>query len=484
MGSDTNMAPPDVCLTDMEGQSWRISLRSDHILLEKDAVHLRIPAARWRQDIFIMRDDTAIVLRFETFDCAVGFKVDPETAGPLLKHFAEIPLGFRSPISSQERHEDRLIWPKVSPLAVWALICAALAFVPVMGVVSTISSVILLIRHRLRVPKSDAWRHSRTLCKAAVAFLVIGIPVNVAGSYNFYHRMLKRQAALNVLNDAQGNDRLPRIALITETVDISEGQSHRRMVTQAQDEAESETGGRHWGIVAASLIILLLSLTVHEAAHAITAWWLGDDLARRIGRVTLNPLAHIDPLGTVVLPLFLYMANAPMFGWAKSVPVRTESLQRPRRGDILISLAGPGSNLLLASAALMLQLAIGCAVGFLAPSGTIKHFSDLDFGAPIAADGFTLAPLVGPACTVLMLCFVINAFLAFLNLIPIPPLDGSWVLEKMFPRAFGPVYARIRPFGFLIIVILLYSDTFEYLIMPAMFALVPGIIMLSSCTPF
>ncbi|RME39353.1 MAG: site-2 protease family protein [Planctomycetota bacterium] len=242
--------------------------------------------------------------------------------------------------------------------------------------------------------------------------------------------------------------------------------------------------GASWGVIAGGLIVVLFSLTIHEAAHAITAWWLGDDYARSLGRVTLNPLAHIDLFGTIILPLLLVLAHGPVFGYARPVPVRVESLPRYRRAHILISIAGPGSNLMVAAVSLMLLLGAGCLVRLLAPQAVVEGFSSFDLARPVHASGFMLAPLFAAFATVMKLSFFINVFLAMFNLIPIPPLDGSWVLEHLFPRTLGRLYANIRPFGFLIFLAAIYFDLFEILFFPVLIVLYPGLGLVGHVTGF
>lgn len=208
-----------------------------------------------------------------------------------------------------------------------------------------------------------------------------------------------------------------------------------------------------------------------------------DGLAKSLGRVTLNPLAHIDPIGTVVLPLILAISKAPIFfGYAKPVPVYVETLPRFRRAHILISVAGPGSNLLLAAASMLILLGGVCALRLYVPSANVNYLASLSLSVPIEATGFPLASYVGLAFTLLKLSFVVNVALAFFNLIPIPPLDGSWVLEHLFPRTLGPFYALIRPYGFLIFILALYGDVFDYLRLPIDLVLGLGLTMLAATT--
>jgi Zn-dependent protease len=230
------------------------------------------------------------------------------------------------------------------------------------------------------------------------------------------------------------------------------------------------------------MFVVLLSLTVHEAAHAITAWWLGDGFARSLGRVTLNPMAHIDPFGTILLPILLITAGAPAFGYARPVPVRVETLPRYRRAHILIAIAGPGSNLLLACASLLLLLGVTCGLRLVVPGASVTHLASLDLEAPVTAAGFAFAAAFGPLCMILKLSFVINVALALFNLIPIPPLDGSWVLEHLFPDSLGRLYAVLRPYGFLVFIGAVYAGAFDYLTYPFVLLVGPGLALVAAAT--
>jgi Zn-dependent protease len=185
--------------------------------------------------------------------------------------------------------------------------------------------------------------------------------------------------------------------------------------------------------------VLLISLTIHEAAHAWTADKLGDPTARMLGRVSLNPLVHIDWIGTVLLPLLSALSGLPLIGWAKPVPVRTSNLREPRRDFMIIAAAGPISNLLQACvAAAVLRLA---------------------FGSLFVNEGLSVSPGAVESAMVsgLFLAVQINLLLAFFNLIPVPPLDGGNVLLGLLPPRLARSVDQLRQFGFLILYALLFT---------------------------
>jgi Zn-dependent protease len=185
----------------------------------------------------------------------------------------------------------------------------------------------------------------------------------------------------------------------------------------------------------ASLLIFFSAVVIHECAHAFVAYKLGDPTAKRMGRLTLNPIAHIDPFGTVVLPILLILMNAPvLFGWAKPVPINFANLHNPKRDMIWVGLAGPASNLLFAFIASLLLKA------------GLKSI-------PVAA--FVLESMM-----------VLNVVLAVFNLIPLPPLDGSRVLVGLLPMPFAMFVIRIERYGFLILFTLLYMGLFNKVVWP------------------
>jgi len=183
-----------------------------------------------------------------------------------------------------------------------------------------------------------------------------------------------------------------------------------------------------------SLLVLIVSLSVHEAAHAWSANQLGDDTAKRLGRVTLNPIAHTDPIGTLLLPLIAKMSGAPLIGWAKPTPVNVRNLRHPRRDHILVTAAGPVSNLLIAVAA-----AAAMRVGL--------------------TGGDWLELLLFEALT-------LNVLLAVFNMLPIPPLDGGQILMGLLPPPLAIKLGFLYQYGFLILMALLITGILWPLIGP------------------
>ncbi len=195
------------------------------------------------------------------------------------------------------------------------------------------------------------------------------------------------------------------------------------------------------------ILAFLFAISIHESAHAWSASKLGDDTARFLGRITLNPVRHIDPIGTILFPLLGAISGLPMIGWAKPTPVNLGKLRRPRRDDILVSAAGPASNFLIAFAAVTVLLIIRKVVpGGAAVVGDISdgvaEGSSLLYGAAMLAHRFLL----------------INVLLGVFNLIPIPPLDGSAILANLLPGRLRRAYAQIGRYGFVLLMLLLMTD--------------------------
>jgi len=209
-------------------------------------------------------------------------------------------------------------------------------------------------------------------------------------------------------------------------------------------------------------IAFILSLSVHESAHALTSYWFGDDTGHLQGRISLNPMAHIDPIGTILIPLMGFLSAAqglpPLIGWAK--PVETNPLRWRNKdlANISVSAAGPISNFLLALAFFIIMkvmLLSGMAVrGYKAPFTLIQPAMDDQSG------------WLMPVCTFLSLMLLLNVALAVFNLIPIPPLDGSHVFETLLPDSLKGIYEQIRPYSWIILLGLLWMGVFGFIMGP------------------
>ncbi len=215
--------------------------------------------------------------------------------------------------------------------------------------------------------------------------------------------------------------------------------------------------GIDFGTVLIQFAVLLFSLSLHEASHAWVADRLGDYTARYLGRVTLNPRAHIDPIGTLLFPLLQLISPLPLIGWAKPVPVNPAHLRNPRSDQMLISIAGPGSNLLAAACSFVVLALL--KLTSIQASGLIIHMAD--FGR-IPQERSLLAPLLG----FVFFTLVINLGLALFNLIPIPPLDGHWMLYGLLPYNAARVMERISSYGFLLLYGLMFLGMFRFVFIP------------------
>jgi Zn-dependent protease len=187
------------------------------------------------------------------------------------------------------------------------------------------------------------------------------------------------------------------------------------------------------------LPVLLFSVIIHEIAHGWTALRCGDPTAKYLGRLTLNPIPHIDLVGSIIVPLFSLLAAGQVFiAWAKPVPVNPMNFKHYRRDDVLVSVAGPISNLLMA---------LGCGIGVILVMNAYSYLTSADSTVSRDVTEFLL--------NMLHRGIYLNIILAVFNLIPVPPLDGSHVLASVLPPQFGESYRRIGFFGIFIILMLM-----------------------------
>ena len=217
-------------------------------------------------------------------------------------------------------------------------------------------------------------------------------------------------------------------------------------------------------MIAVAMIPLIFAITLHEAAHGWIASKLGDKTALMLGRVTLNPTKHIDPLGTIIFPILTLLLSGFMFGWAKPVPVNYQNLHHPRRDMLLVAIAGPFANLVMAFiwgaiAKLSIMTAVSDIHPVLKTTATFIHLSS-QFGV------------------------LINCIFLMLNLLPIPPLDGSRVISAILPPQIAHAYERIEPFGIWILLGLLIFGLLGIILWPPIQWLISLISHIYGITPF
>lgn len=192
--------------------------------------------------------------------------------------------------------------------------------------------------------------------------------------------------------------------------------------------------------------VVLFAISVHESAHGWMANKFGDPTAKLQGRITLNPIAHIDLIGTIIFPIFLAIIGAPVFGWAKPVMVNPYNLKNPRKDGMFISAAGPVSNIISGFVGIVLFL-------ILRSFGMVSLYT----GGGIEVLSY-----------ILYFFIIINIFLAIFNLIPVPPLDGSGIIEGLLHNEALEMYLKIKPYGFLILLIIIYTNVLNIIANPIM----------------
>jgi len=188
---------------------------------------------------------------------------------------------------------------------------------------------------------------------------------------------------------------------------------------------------------------VIYAITLHEVAHGVVAYYLGDATAKRAGRLTINPLKHVDPIGSIVIPVFLLWFSGFIFGWAKPVPVNEKNLNSPKRDMILVAAAGPAANLIMSIIwAIIMKL------------GYMLSATQPDAGLVLVYMGAA--------------GIFINAAVMMLNLLPLPPLDGGRILIGLLPERFSLVLSKIEPWGFMILVTMIITGLVAKIVWPMM----------------
>jgi Zn-dependent protease len=204
--------------------------------------------------------------------------------------------------------------------------------------------------------------------------------------------------------------------------------------------------------------VLLFAVSVHESAHGLVALKFGDTTARDLGRISLNPIRHIDLVGSILLPAILAFSGAPVFGWAKPVPINLSGVKNPRKANFFVSAAGPLSNMAIALTFSVLLVVMG----------------------PFFRGHSDPASLWIPILLVVVYSVAVNVSLALFNLLPIPPLDGFGVLESLIPARFYKVTEWMRRFGFIILFVAVLSGGLRYILGPPQSQLIRWLLGLGS----
>ena len=204
------------------------------------------------------------------------------------------------------------------------------------------------------------------------------------------------------------------------------------------------------------IVVLLFAVSIHEASHGFIAYKFGDPTPEIQGRLTLNPIAHLDPVGSIIVPAFLIIFKLPVFGWAKPVMVDprnfTGDYNSVRKKMAVVAFGGPGSNFSVAIiSAILLRI-----IFHFDPAVKYVIFTNTPLSSSISAGiGFILFEL-----------FIINVFLGLFNLIPIPPLDGGNILIGLLPPKAAMTFEKLQPYGFIILLVLIYTGVYSFFIMP------------------
>jgi len=210
-------------------------------------------------------------------------------------------------------------------------------------------------------------------------------------------------------------------------------------------------------IAVVQIVVFIFAVVVHENAHGLAAEHFGDPTARMLGRITMNPIPHLDPIGSVLMPVASYLTGVPLIGWAKPVPVNPANLRNPVVQNAYVAAAGPISNFILAFAAAIVWIIV------LAVFGNVPG---------LAANGERSLLFFNTLCSS---AIAVNCWLAIFNLLPVPPLDGHWILMRYLPPGPREALANIGRFGFIIVMLMMWSGLLWRIIGPPINLVVGGL---------
>jgi Zn-dependent protease len=226
-----------------------------------------------------------------------------------------------------------------------------------------------------------------------------------------------------------------------------------------------------WLTIALTIYVLFFSVVMHELCHGIAAKLCGDPLAEESGRLTLNPVAHVSPVGSVVVPLVLYFMQAPaVIGWAKPVPFDPTKLRHFPRDQVLLAISGPLANFAMAAVCFNLYLIAGFACNRFFADSPIRF--QLDVFTPITFSNVPLEAFWFVFFEILSLGMIINLILGVFNLIPFPPLDGSWILKALLPKKAMIIFSKLQNFGFIFLLLAVQFHLLEFFLYPTVIVLI------------
>ncbi len=221
-----------------------------------------------------------------------------------------------------------------------------------------------------------------------------------------------------------------------------------------------------WLVTAILMYVLFFSVVIHELSHGLAARACGDMTAAQAGRLTFNPISHVSLFGSVILPIVLYFMKAPVFGWAKPVPFNAMNLREHPRDQVWLSMAGPLSNFCVSFASYILYLCSAVVFKALNPENSIGIH--LDLFTPMDFSGAGLESFWFVWFEILAFGILLNLILGLFNLIPFPPLDGSWILKAVLPKKAAEFFGKIQAFGFILIIIAIHFNLLDFFLYPVM----------------